>query len=496
MWAPNGGSPTALRIAMTIPRSLLLPRSPLGFTPTATVVLGALCAVLLGASASSAKPLAVLAVDAGDAGGDANKEHLLQVADVMRAHMQRQGGEVLDAKVTRERLLTLGVGKGFDLDALKQRVQAAEDAYRALDFERSIDILEGVVRDLSTDAAYTLDKQELLETARLSLVKRLVGLAGNHETGRAETDFGKRAKGHLVNALRANPTLALDPSRYDPKMRRLLEGARFQLQEKGSGSLTVQSRPQGATVYLEGRPIGVTPLRLPDGIAYGRYRFWASLDESRSVTRWIDISATEAQVELDLAFEGALWPQGPGLKPVKGRVINEAVAAKVGALLDVKELILVGTASYDEARWLYGAVYRAGDGETSRRGAVRIGSDGDVPTAKEVAQLARFLMQGDGRSVNADAVPSSVLPGAKEPGKWMVVQDMRPKPTPTTSKASSDTVDEAEAGASGTTFIIAGVAVGTGVGLVVAAGIGTAVAIAYGMQQQDTVGQFDVVVNE
>ncbi|MCP4503646.1 MAG: PEGA domain-containing protein [Deltaproteobacteria bacterium] len=438
--------------------------------------------VLFQANAVLAAPgIAVLAVDAS--GNEKDEQILLEVAEATRVHMAAQGGEVLSAAQTKKRMLQLGVGKGFDIEALKLRVQAAENAYRTLDFERSIDILESVVRDLASDAAFSEQKQSLLEAARLNLVKRLLGLAGNHETGRAETKLGERARAHLVDALRGNPTLALEPSRYNPRMRRLLEGARIEVQKNGKGGLAVTSQPAGATVFLEGRPIGITPLRLPETIPFGRYRFWASLGESRSVTRWLDIGAAKAEVELDLAFEGALWPAGPGLRPVKGRVINEKVAAKVGALLEVKEVILVGTANYDDVHWLYGAVYRAGDGETSRRGAVRIASGSTSPTAHEVGQLSRFLLEGDARSVREDAVPATVLPSATGPGTWMVVKDQsKPK--------IAGEVEEVEPPSG---FLLTGIAVGTGVGLVLAVGVAATVAVVIWPVEAQA-GSFDLVV--
>lgn len=365
-----------------------------------------LLALVLATAGSSEPAVAVLAVDATRTGGEATDPQ--SAAAAVREKLKAQGAVVLSADETTGRLRSLGVGKGYELASLRQRLQAAEDAFAALDTGRSIEILEGVLRDLANDADFSTDKQALLEKSRIRAAARLMGLAGPDEKGAGNTPLGKRALSHLVDALRANPSLALSPKEHPPKLRRLLDLARAELSKEGLGGLSVDSTPEGATVYIEGRPVGLTPLRLLESTPRGRYRMWVALDEARSATRWIEVGADTARVEVDLAFEGSLWPEGPGLRPVRGQTIDEAVAARVGALAGVEVIVLVGYANYDGARWLYGAVFSTSKQQTMRRGAVRV--SGESASDAAIDTLTAFLWKGEADALNASAVPASVLP--------------------------------------------------------------------------------------
>ena len=111
---------------------------------------------------------------------------------------------------------------------------------------------------------------------------------------------------------------------------------------------------------------------------------------------------------VDLAFEGALWPDGPGLRPLSGASIDEEVAKKIGRFLGVDTLLLVGKSYDEDAQWLWGASFSVVEGTTARRGAVKIG-DVSVPAVAD--KLASFLGNGDTSSgVEHRPLPPSVLP--------------------------------------------------------------------------------------
>lgn len=375
--------------------------------------------LLVALPAAAQDSIAVLAVDTSALGPSAGDP--VPAAEAVRKELMTTGALVLSNDETTRRLQSLGVGAGFALEAYKARLQAAEDAFAALDTERSIAILEGVLHDLASDADFSTEKQELLERSRVRSAARLMALAGPEEKGQGQTPFGTRALSHLVGALRTNPQLELSKQEHPPKMRRLLARAQDQLRTEGLGGLSVDSVPAGATVYVEGRPVGLTPLRLPESLPRGRYRVWVALEPARSVTRWVEVGEETTRLEVDLAFEGALWGKGPGLRPVRGQTITEAVASKVTGLLGVGQLVLVGFASYDDARWLYGAVYSTRSRQTVRRGAVRLSAD--APTDEDIAHLASFLWRGDGMAIDPSAVPSAVLPSRSTGGVAALEKD-------------------------------------------------------------------------
>lgn len=431
---------------------------------------------MLAVPAAAQEGIAVLAVDTsaqGDATGDPSP-----AAEAVRLELSKRGARVISQDETRVRLHSLGVETRFELSAYEARLQAAEDAYAALDTERSLEILGAVLRDLSSDADVSNEKQQLLERSRVRAAARLMALAGPSEKGEADTPLGKRALSHLVAALRTNPTLVLSEQEHPPKMRRLHARAQAAMQRQGLGGLSVETTPAGATVYVEGRAVGVTPLRLTKALPHGRHRVWVALDDARSVTRWVEVGDELARLEIDLAFEGALWGGGPGVRPVLGQTIDEGVAAKVTALLGVEQLVLVGFASYDDARWLYGAVYDghspARPRQAARRGAVRLSQD--APSEEDVARLSGFLWSGDGVSLDATAVPQTVLPSEVEE-----------------RVASAETSNEEERDEPGP-LLWAGIGVGAGAVVLGAVAAGALAFFALSSSSTAAVGRFDLEV--
>lgn len=364
---------------------------------------------MLVASSARARPekLAVLPVDAARDGGKVP----IAAAATMRQVLIGKGLSVLDVDET-QKLITERLDRGGNpLSFYAAQLELAEQALAALDEQRSLQILDNLVRDLSIDPAFSKEKRELLEKARLKRAARLVALAGAKETGKAETDNGMKARALLLEALRANPKLALSRDDYPPRFFALLEKAREDLHALGTGGINIDSRPRGATVYVEGREMGKTPLVLGgDVLAKGSYRVWVEAGRAASVPQIVEVGGEAKPVVIDLAFEGALWAEGPGLHPLEGTSIDSALARTIGGFLKADTLLLVGTTQYEgDDAWLWGAAFNVSDGTTPRRGAVRIDREDKLGDA--AATLATFLGTGESESdVEARPLPASVLP--------------------------------------------------------------------------------------
>lgn len=375
------------------------------------VVLAMLATLVVTSRPAHAERVAVLPVDAARDGGASAIRAAAGVREVLKA----QGFVVVDEAATRAKFNDY-LRPGTDIAQYQQRFDQSEQALAALDQDRSISILETLIKNLAEDPAFSREKQALLEIARLKLASRLIGLAGRAEKGNAETEFGKRAQALLVDALRANPKFAPAPNEYAPRFFDILERARGVLSQLGTGGLSVDSRPQGATVFLEGRDIGKTPLALgKDVLAKGNYRLWVEANGVRSVTKQVKIDDVTPRIDVDLAFEGALWPEGSGLRPVIG-TIDEQVGQKVGNLLEVDTVILVGRAHYEDSEddSLFGAALAVGEGSVVRRGSVTLKEGVGIDAAAR--DLASFLSRGErGRVDEKAALPDSVLP-LRKPG--------------------------------------------------------------------------------
>lgn len=347
----------------------------------AALVRAVVAATLLPAGLARAGTWGVVAADA-----DADALAL----DVRRALQPPAGDIVLDDAVLRERL-SPPLGPRVDLEAARALLAAADTAFNAVEHEKSVSYLESLIADLEEDTTFSSDKLVVLQTARLQAARRLLGLAGPGETGRAETRNGARARAHLAAALRADPTLVLDPATTPPKLRALLALATEDVKQGGHGSIDVKSVPSGATIVLEGRPLGLTPLSTASTIASGRYRLWLEKHGRISLPRVITVGTSPVGVEINLVVEGALRSDGPGLAPPLQPFTPDDLG-RIARRVDVDRFVVVGRDGAD----VWAAVFaRDGSLQQAFRG-------GDV----DGARLAAIVTAASG-SADAAALPPS-----------------------------------------------------------------------------------------
>ncbi|MBL8954869.1 MAG: PEGA domain-containing protein [Myxococcaceae bacterium] len=104
-----------------------------------------------------------------------------------------------------------------------------------------------------------------------------------------------KAEEAFALALEANPEATLDPGKVDPSVVKLLESNRA----RTSGSVSVQTAPAGATVFLDGADAGTAPVTLTAGI--GRHKVAAQWAEGQRAELGVLVrSKRETFVELVL----------------------------------------------------------------------------------------------------------------------------------------------------------------------------------------------------
>jgi hypothetical protein len=350
-----------------------------GHLPTALVALASMAA-----PPSWAAKVAVLAWREGNTANSA-------LANDVRAGLPalRSGDVVLDADTLR-RALRGPVEQPLSLVAIKTTLAAAEEAFAAVEHERAVSLIESVISELEHDTDFSVEKHELLQAAHLRCARLLLGLAGPKETGRAETPQGVKARIHLEAALRTDPTLALDPTSTPPKLRGLLGLAAAEVKKRGYGAIAVTSSPAGATVYADGRALGLTPLTTADTLSRGPYRIWVAVPQQsdyRSFARVVDVAGEPARVSIDLGIEGAAWPEGPGLsQPILP--LHKADVQALAALLGADEVVVTGT----HAEQGFVAVFTS-DGELRRSGQLAKTATGQ--------QVASFVTTGNAADVTS-----------------------------------------------------------------------------------------------
>lgn len=338
------------------------------------------------AATSQAGALAVVPI------GSASEAPPQVLARQLAAALEQRGQRTLAEPTVEQRLREFTGPNDQSLETVRAQVESARSAYAAFDLAQSARLLEQAVLSLEVDTSPTPEKLELLQQARMQLADRLLALAGAGETGRAESSGGQRALAHLEAALRADPLLAPPTGVYPPRMRQLLEKARHNVGAASAGSLVVRSTPAGATVRLEGRVVGATPLALDRSVPAGRYRVWLELAGRRSRTRSIEIGSTTVSLDVDLGFEGTIDATSGGLRALGPAPLSDGDLIQTGRVLDVEQLVATGYAEYEGSRWVYAARYDVSAGTALRRGAVRVTGEVD---AGALAALADFLVAAD-----------------------------------------------------------------------------------------------------
>lgn len=361
---------------------------------TLFVQLVPLFAALAPAKAPQEPLIAVISVHTD---GTADVDSSVDIGGLLSRQLQQSGARVMPQSEVRERLARFLVPTSADLKKVTQLQKDSEAYYATFDLPKSVASLEKAVQLLQQDTAPTEAKQKLLEQLRIKLADKLIGMAGKRESGRGETKLGQRSLSTFADALRANPMLAISPSMYPPKTRRIFEAARQKISKGTMGRLEVTSQPSGATVFLEGRPMGTTPLLHTGDIPAGEYRLWVAKEQHKSRVYPITIGKKKTSLEIDLAFESSLIPERAAVKPLLGELLSEETALKTGAALGVDWIIITGTAQLQQERWVYSAVYDVNTNSALRRGAVIEPKPLTQPALKHaINSLAVFLASGEG----------------------------------------------------------------------------------------------------
>lgn len=367
--------------------------------------------LLLSSSSAFGARVAVVGVGVDD------DEVIAQLAIAARAEVKNVDGDAVVVDVSEiEARLKAPAGAVVDINTAKGLVDAAEVAFNAVEHEKSVGLLEDAIEQLEADTTFSTEKLTLLQEARLRCARRLVGLAGPTETGKAETKNGARARSHLAAALRADPTLILDPAQAPPKLITLLGAASDEVKRGGHGAIAVHTVPEGATIVLEGRPMGQTPLVTANTIAAGSYRLWAEKDGQRSFPREIVIGETTIEATIRLGLEGAYFPAGPGLKKPIAPYDEDGVSRLVSRLgADV--VVVVGRADGEndaEGAQVFAAAFNDAGAVVHAVAGAGLGG----------ADLAAVVKDGP---ADASLVPATFYaPSAASPAAAVVAEDGPP----------------------------------------------------------------------
>lgn len=165
--------------------------------------------------------------------------------------------------------------------------------------------------------------------------------------------------------LRIEPQYKLDPESYPPSTIQAFEAVRKELARVKKTSLQVNSSPAGATVFLDGREVGRTPLKLD--LPPGQFRLSLVSGDGLSFPRKVTAGRDEV-VQVDMAFEG-----GVGLQPplCVNSTDDDRLAIRLASAVSADQVVVVRNAgARGNPPYLTGALYDA-RGEKVRNAGVR-----------------------------------------------------------------------------------------------------------------------------
>src|SRR5215831_12045267 len=181
----------------------------------------------------------------------------------------------------------------------EQLVQRGRDAYLDGKFAEAAAQL-GQARDVLKRAIESFEEER---QAAETFFKAHMYLAFTLRARGAE--YLREASEAMREAIRTFPTLDPSVAEYGPDNVKFYRDVKRQMEQAPVGRLRVRTTGDQASVYLNGRLVGVTPLELRRVYA-GRYRLHLRQGAEASRMRLVDIGSSDQDVVVDLTLDRAL----------------------------------------------------------------------------------------------------------------------------------------------------------------------------------------------
>jgi hypothetical protein len=355
---------------------------------TAVLSLG----VLGCATAVAAKPVAVVAVGGCSDGQAAT--HARAIRDALAA---KWPGQVQSEPETAGALGGLARGAPADVErmVLAARHDFFQEAYARA--EQSLTRAEHDALSLPPSASRGAALRDLRLLQVMTLLKR---------------ERPDEARALAMSVLALEPDLKPDAKAYPPSLRAFLDSVRPSVKAKPRHAVTLTTEPSGVAVYVNGTPVGATPVTV--SLPAALYRLEASFHEGRAVPKWLPLSEATS-VELNETFEGALNADaGPCLEGGSDRALRLLALARLGAMVGAQWMV----SAWEETtpggeRYLAASTLDVRTGQETHEARVRKPL-GATP-AEAPSQLAEFLATGRARGeVEAVRTPPPTVAEKRE----------------------------------------------------------------------------------
>lgn len=288
------------------------------------------------------------------------------------------------------------------------------------DIERQVDSAKALFYGGQDDRALELVERALTELERASPEAKHWTVTQNALVLAAlvqkNLDHVKEMNDAFRRIVRLDPTFKLDPDAHPPSAIAALEAIKkeFARGRKATLQVRVEAGP-AATVYVDGLPMGATPLKIE--LPAGTYRVSLGSPGMLSFPHRVELPR-DTKLNVDLAFEGSLALQ----TPLCLSSTDDGAAVKLAQLVAAEKVIVLRNAARRTGPpFISGALFDLASGQQERAGSV---------TDDLMAKLATFLITGKedpSVRVNGPVKPVAAAPKdpVKEPVKVVVKEPVK-----------------------------------------------------------------------
>lgn len=281
--------------------------------------------------------------------GDCKNSELLEAMTVFHRALKRPlGRSLMDPEDVLEQVRPRPDGSMADAGRV---FEAAQTQFYAGQYGNALDSVRAA-QALLQNMAPAANAWPLL--ARAHVLEALVLKAMNR---RAESVDAFR------RVVMLDKLYTLDPDYYTPATIAQFEQLKAQTAKVKREKLRVKAPGAAAQVFINGAPLGKTPLEI--GLEPGRYRVQLKQGEALSFVHSVKLEKAY-ELQIDVAFESSLKATPPlCLVDAKGR---PDAAIRLGALLDAAQVVVLGVESSDQAPPFFSAaLFTVREGGRSRQ---------------------------------------------------------------------------------------------------------------------------------
>jgi hypothetical protein len=350
------------------------------------IVRGAAVSLLVSVvAAAGPKSLAIASGECRD--GELNNG-ATAFADAVKGQLK---GDAMDGAAVLERLRPRPLA---GLDETQRQIDAAQSQFYSNQLDHSLEVTRSALKSLEriapSDSAF---KQ--IAAARVLEGLVLKGQGKKNE----QTDAWKRI-------LRVQPEFALDTDYYTPATIQQFDALKKEMARGKRVPLSVQSTPSGATVFLDGAPVGKTPFK--GAFPAGSYRLTLAQGDAQSFV--YDVALEQPfDKQIDLAFESTLYAQLPLC--VKSSTADYDRALRLAAIAGAERALVVRVESHNnEPGWVAAVLLDVQKGARVREGGMKVS---DAKKGSGYADLVSFVLTGEPAKLSL-----AQTSGAQEPQPW------------------------------------------------------------------------------